>query len=242
MVKVLESLQDAGTRLRKPKTAGIQRGPSAPEIADSIIKMIEDEVYAPGEPLREQELADRFGVTRARVREGLCILEARGFVVIERMKGARIVRHDSHELVAISQVRGALLAVAARMAAKEGNDEEHREILRLAKDLAKRGPGLIPKEFRAITMQIGVLITNASHSAFVERLVNDVHRARNILRAYRSLGLSSRERRIQASRNWLSVAEAISAGNGVAAARMVNKIYEEALRAIEREIEENELR
>ena len=216
----------------KPPASAPHRLP-AQDISAAIIELIEREVYSPGQRLREQELADRFAVTRGRIREALHILEARGFVALERMKGATILRYDSGEFVAISQVRAALMALAARRAAGHATAAERREILRLASELMEKGPDRSALEFRLMTIQLANLICHAAHSPYLERIVTDVHRARNILRVYLILGVVSRDRRIQSSKTWMEIGEAISRAKGDQAAKLVEKLYTRGLRAIQ---------
>lgn len=224
----------SGSKAKKPATATRQpdsnpiHRPPAQEISESIIALIEKQVFVPGERLREQDLADRFNVTRGRIREALHILEARGFVEIERMKGATITRHDTQEYIAIGEIRSALMALAVKRAAAHASDSERAEILKVAKELADRGPDMPPQDFRPLTVQLGTLICRAARSPYLLRLINDAHRAR----LYRILSVASRARRVQSSRNWLRVAEAINERDGALAAKTVEKIYEQALTAI----------
>jgi DNA-binding GntR family transcriptional regulator len=178
--RTLKRTTAAGRKRGAPPAATAHR-PPAQDISAAIVDLIEREVYAPGQRLREQELADRFAVTRGRIREALHVLEARGFVGLERMKGATILRYDSAEFVAIGQVRSALMALAARRAAAEATADERSQILRAAAKLAAKGPDRSALEFRAMTIRLAALICRAAHSRYLERIVNDVHRAQTIL-------------------------------------------------------------
>ncbi|MDP1626579.1 GntR family transcriptional regulator [Parvibaculum sp.] len=207
--------------------------PPAPEISDEIVKLIEDEVFLPGERLREQDLADRFGVTRGRIREVLHNLEARGFVEIERMKGATIVRHDRREFAAIGQVRAAMVALAARRAANEATEAERDEILKQAKELAAKGPDMSAQDYRLATIKLTGAICDGAHSLFLRRILDDVHRVPSNWRAYRNLIVASRDRRTQSSKSWKSVADAIVRGESDKAATLVEEIYARGFKAMQ---------
>lgn len=211
--------------------------PSVQEICDEIVKLIEDETFVPGERLREQDLADRFGVTRGRIREVLHSLEARGFIVIERMKGAAVARHDKSEFKAIAQVRAKLVSLAALRAAEDASKPERDEIVKLAKDLVAGGPDMSAQDFRLATIHLVFAICDAAHSGFLRRIIDDVHRMPTSGRALRNLIVADRDRRVYASKKWKSVADAIAKGDGVKASALVDEIYESGLKAMEQLVE-----
>lgn len=211
--------------------------PAATEISDEIVRLIEEDVFAPGQRLREQDLADRFGVTRGRIREVLHNLEARGFVEIERMKGATIVRHDRRELKAIAQVRAKLVSLAAMRAAGDATRSERNEIAKLAKEIASRGPDMAAQDYRLATIRLVLAICDGAHSGFLRRIIDDVHRMPTSGRALRNLIVASRDRRVYSSRKWKAVADAIAKGDGVKASALVDEIYETGLKAMEELIE-----
>lgn len=211
--------------------------PSVQEICDEIVKLIEEDVFSPGERLREQDLADRFGVTRGRIREVLHSLEARGFIVIERMKGATVVRHDRREFKAIAQVRAKLVSLAAMRAAEEATKSERDRIVKLAKEIAASGPDMSAQNFRLATIHLVFAICDGAHSAFLRRIIDDVHRMPTSGRALRNLIVAERDRRIYAGRKWKAIADAIAKGDGVKASALVDEIYENGLRAMEQLLE-----
>lgn len=70
----------------------------------------------PGAALREQPLAARFGVSRARLREALAALEQAGLVERQANKGAQVRRPGVAELCQVFEVREALEGMCARLA------------------------------------------------------------------------------------------------------------------------------
>ena len=79
--------------------AAPRRRVSAEQIALDVVTLIGSRGFQPGDRLREQELADRFNVSRGPVREALRILEARSIVHIEPMRGATITRLKDDEVL-----------------------------------------------------------------------------------------------------------------------------------------------
>ena len=211
--------------------------PSVQDICDRIVKLIEDDVFTPGQRLREQDLADRFGVTRGRIREVLHSLEARGFIVIERMKGATVARHDKREFKAIAQVRAKLVSLAAMRAAEDAAKPERDEIQRIARQIVAEGPEMSAQDFRLATIRLVFAICDAAHSQFLRRIIDDVHRMPTSGRALRNLIVAERDRRVYAAKRWKAVADAIVKGDGAKASALVDEIYESGLKAMEQLVE-----
>lgn len=92
---------------------------------------------SPGERLIEEELADRLGLSRGAVREGILRLGHEGLVVRERNRGARVRRFTPAEAVEILEARAALESLAAGYAALRRSDDDVRELRALVTDMAR---------------------------------------------------------------------------------------------------------
>ena len=99
----------------KPKTAEGSQGALA---YDRVIEALRAGTYAPGDRLRETEVAARVGLSRTPVREALRRLEAEGIVEHSPRVGAVIRRLGHNELVELYEMRTVLERTAAEMAAK----------------------------------------------------------------------------------------------------------------------------
>jgi len=66
--------------------------------------------YRPGENLRAQEIADRFGSSRGAVREALRLLEVKGVAVYSSRRGFRVRKYTYKELLDMYQLRSLLEA------------------------------------------------------------------------------------------------------------------------------------
>lgn len=89
---------------------------SARDIFEALRKRIGAQQAAPGTKLRETELAEEFGVPRARVRDALAALERRGLVERVPNRGAVVARLDLPQIFHIYELREVLEALAARLA------------------------------------------------------------------------------------------------------------------------------
>src|SRR4051794_12477940 len=72
--------------------------------------------FAPGSPLRLQELAARNGVSMIPVREALRLLEAEGFVEVIPNRGARVAPLSMEDMLDVYQTRITLEVEALRQA------------------------------------------------------------------------------------------------------------------------------
>lgn len=90
-------------------------------LADRAYRVLRDRLVlldiGPGEPLAESSLADEIGVGRTPLREALKRLEADHLVVTYPRRGTFATAVDLTDLAEISEIRGALVPLAARRAA-----------------------------------------------------------------------------------------------------------------------------
>src|SRR5215210_7340520 len=85
---------------------GTRRGSTTPDlIADSLREDILRGTIPAGQPLRQEELANRFGVSRLPVRDALLRLEAQGLVVVFPNRGAFVVSLSVDEVREIYDLR-----------------------------------------------------------------------------------------------------------------------------------------
>ncbi|KJS15719.1 MAG: GntR family transcriptional regulator [Peptococcaceae bacterium BRH_c4b] len=84
----------------------------------------------PGERLMEIQLADEMGVSRTPIREAIRKLELEGFVVMVPRKGAFVAGISVKDIVDVFEVRAALEALAAGLAAERITPDELEELER----------------------------------------------------------------------------------------------------------------
>jgi GntR family transcriptional regulator, rspAB operon transcriptional repressor len=77
-----------------------------------------DLTFAPGEPLREAALVERFGVSKTPIREALVRLEREGLVEIAPYRGARARTYNQDDLREFFEVREILETECVRRAAR----------------------------------------------------------------------------------------------------------------------------
>ena len=106
-----------------------------PSISDEIYRRLRDEIvggsFPRGEPLREQNLALRYGSSRTPVRSALRRLEEEGIVLLLQNRGARIISWSESEVAdtydMVAQIESRIAGIAATRAS-QSDVEELREV------------------------------------------------------------------------------------------------------------------
>lgn len=89
---------------------------SAQPIYEALKKQILAGQWAPGEPLRQDEIARQHGVSKIPVREALLKLEVDGLVLIRKNKGATVREISDTEILNVMDIRIALECKALELA------------------------------------------------------------------------------------------------------------------------------
>ncbi|MCR9108591.1 GntR family transcriptional regulator [Marivita sp. XM-24bin2] len=97
-------------------------------IADALESLILDGTFADGERLDEQQLAQRFDVSRTPLREALQRLALSGLVEQIPRRGVFVRQPGPVELMEMFEVMAELEAVCARLAARRISDEALEEL------------------------------------------------------------------------------------------------------------------
>jgi GntR family transcriptional regulator, trigonelline degradation regulator len=97
--------------IRRDQVAGTNDGP-----ADRIRSAILNGTYAPGERLKETEVAKNLGVSRTPVREAFRALEAEGLIELLAGRGARVRSFSPEDVQMIHEIRSVLEGKVARHA------------------------------------------------------------------------------------------------------------------------------
>ncbi|HEY3061969.1 MAG TPA: GntR family transcriptional regulator [Chloroflexota bacterium] len=97
-------------------------------LADSIRGRLREAILggevAPGEHLREVEIAARYDVSRGPVREALLQLEREGLVILRRNRGAVVARLSRQDLDEVYSLRLALERLAVIEAVRRGTESD----------------------------------------------------------------------------------------------------------------------
>lgn len=93
------------------------------QVYSRILEGIADHTLPPGHRIRQNELADKLGVSRQPVSHALHLLHRQGLVAESGRKGFEVTRLDPVRIRQLYEVRGAIDGLAARLAAaRAAND------------------------------------------------------------------------------------------------------------------------
>ncbi len=128
--------------------------------------------FAAGERLVETQLAEMLGVSRTPVREALSKLEAEGLVEPVATGGV-VVRDLESDLVEIYELRRRLEGYAAALAARRITEEELEALDLVRTEALVMIDQPSPERRAELNNRFHSLLTSASHSPRLVRLVND---------------------------------------------------------------------
>lgn len=98
--------------------------PAARRVIRYLLRGILAGRYAAGARIREVELAEALGVSRAPVREALRILEQEGLIESTSWRGARVIDPTPEEIANQFELLATIYGSVARFAVKYANDRE----------------------------------------------------------------------------------------------------------------------
>ncbi|MEW6706969.1 MAG: GntR family transcriptional regulator [Pseudomonadota bacterium] len=95
---------------------------SRPRLVDEVAQVLRERIYAgefaPGQSLRQVQLAQALKISRTPLREALRKLEQEGLLASDPVRGVRVVQADFGRLLEAYVVREMVDALAARLAAE----------------------------------------------------------------------------------------------------------------------------
>lgn len=182
------------------------------QIADRMAEAIVEERFAPGERLKEVELAAGFEVSRATIREALRILERKGLVSIVPQHGAQVAKLSREELEDMFDIRVVLLGLASATLAKRITPELER---RLQLELARlAGAKEDANEYFHASADMALLIADLGGNM---QLAEQLRSFAQHIGRYSRLGFITAARREQSLKNWRKLVKTIAAGDAQAA-------------------------
>jgi DNA-binding GntR family transcriptional regulator len=93
------------------------------QVYERILEGITDRTLPPGHRIRQNELAEKLGVSRQPVSHALHLLHRQGLVAESGRKGFEVTQLDPKRIRQLYEVRGAIDAIAARLAAERAKSD-----------------------------------------------------------------------------------------------------------------------
>ena len=212
----LQLLEDdtAPDRRRRPHALTIPE-----QIANRVAAAIVNGEYPDGERLREQELAEAFGVSRGPVREALRALERYGLTILLPRRGAYVVGISLGVIAEAFNARAALAVIAARQLARRDDARataaaEMEAAIAHAASLVELPPNDSTRFQHAIRETARCVYRHCGVGHIERALTDQVDRSIwGLMWRAQPLDFHRRERRLESINYWRQVLAAIRAGN-----------------------------
>ena len=137
----------------------------------SIRAAILDGTYEPGEELRQEVLANKYGVSRVPLREALSRLQAEGLIVLRPRRGFSVQSMDLVGIMEIFELRMVVEQHAMEVAARVRSEADVREVEALLKEmeaLSPASPGYLSEWLKINHMFHHRLIASSGRDRVVE--------------------------------------------------------------------------
>jgi len=140
-------------------------------IVDALRERILDGVLPPGLQVRQEALAEQFGVSRVPVREALRQLEAEGLIQTELHKGAFVSTLSLDEVIEMLDIRIGLELRALKLAVPNFTKEQAKE----AERILKRYDGSeSPHEWRDLNLAFHLALYKPSNRPRLVKMIEEV--------------------------------------------------------------------
>jgi DNA-binding GntR family transcriptional regulator len=201
-------------------TAPLVKLQAAPDLVDQVYRALLDAIsdgsLAPGTRITQEDLAERLAVSRQPVLQALRLLKKDGFVQDAPGRGVLVAPLDAELTLKVYQVRGALDALAARLAAQQ----RHRIAPRLIEQGRKAARGRNIQAMIEADMAFHGAIYAASGNPLIEQSAH-LHWA-HLRRVMGAVLQSSRQRETVWDEHQ-QIAEAIAAGDAEGAVQAIDR-------------------
>jgi len=215
MSTTLKARPSSGARKSdEAEGAGILSDRVRREIADRIIS---SELH-PGQELDEKKLAEAFNVSRTPVREALRQLAAAKLVVLRPHQTAVVAKLTPPKMVEMFEVMAELEALCGRLAARRMTPAEHANLLSIHKKFAPHIKAQDREGYHALNKSLHEAIYAGSHNRYLQEQASALY---DRLAPYRAYQLKRRDALRRASEEHQAIIDAIIAGNGEEAGRLL---------------------
>lgn len=198
-------------------------------VFETLREAIINQVLKPNERLMETQLAEELGVSRTPVREAIRKLELEGFVIMVPRRGVYVAGISMKDIYEVFEVRGALEALAASLAAERITEEELEEMERRLVKEAEETEANNLENIVEIDTSFHALLYKAARN---ERLINFVNNLQEQLHRFRSASLAHPGRSKTALEEHRKIVEALAERNGKLVEQLAREHIENAEQAM----------
>lgn len=143
---------------------------------DDIRDAILSGALAPGQRVKERDVAEQMGISTTPVKEALRRLEQEGLVVSQPRRGAVVSTLVQIPVEEIQEVRGLLESMAARLAATRMTDAELARLATIVEEMTRLTMEMTEPQTRLEHVSVfHKLIRDGSRNAFIARFVETLN-------------------------------------------------------------------
>ena len=143
-------------------------------VADKLRSAILNGEIKPGEWLRQERLAQEYGVSQMPVREALKELSAEGLVEHVPYRGVRVIEFSSNDISDLYACRSFMEGMAARAAAANITADELTELKALQSQMKAHLEAGVLSEHSELNRRFHKLVFDASRRAYLTRTLNQM--------------------------------------------------------------------
>lgn len=206
----------------RPKTA-------QEAVLSELRRMLVTGELAPGEPLRQEALAETLGVSRVPVREALKVLEGEGAVVHEPHKGYVVAELSVDDLVEVYRLREILEAEAIRVAVPRLTASDLDALAAAAADVDSAGRSGDVTAMTEANRRFHFLLFDAAGMPRLSRTLRQLWDATDVYRSVYFSGVTNRQR-VKHEHKALLVA--LRSGDAAAAVRAQHEHRDNSVTAV----------
>lgn len=155
--------------------------PDAPDIplTEQAYRLLEERIVTlalrPGDLVTENALVEQVGLGRTPVREAVQRLAREGLLVVLPRKGLRVSESDTARQLLVLEVRRALEALLARLAAERATTAERHRFEAIANGMSRAAEARDELAFMRHDRELNALLCTAAHNEYAAgtmRLIN----------------------------------------------------------------------
>ncbi len=184
------------------------------QVAAVLRDMIITDRLKPGEHLLQEKLASDLSVSRTPLREALLKLQEEGLVTLSGTRGVEVATHDASQIIELLDVREALDALAAKLAARKASPQDTAQIKSVVDKEGELVERLDLHEWLLLNVQFHGAITEASHNRALRQLSSYIQTSSRMV--FRTLMVTP-QRLVLNFKEHQHIYEAIAAGDAEAA-------------------------
>ena len=214
--------EDAAKELRRPPTAQLF-------VLNELRRAIIAGEFLPGQPLRQNTLAERFGVSRVPVREAFKVLESEGQVVYEPHRGHKVASLSLTDLLEVYRIRQLLEAEAARVAVRNRSGGVLASMRAAASDVESASAAGDLLKMTEANRRFHFELLAAARMPRLERIVRVLWDATE---AYRFVYYGAEDNRARVEREHARIVEAYAEGDAELLVALLDEHREHAVDAL----------